>query len=250
MTDKASTAPLAGRIALVTGATRGIGRECALALAKAGAHIIASARGQGGLEALDDDIRRLTGAQATLVPMDLVDGGGADQLGFAIHQRHGKLDILVHAGGILGDMTPVAHLDPPTWDRVVAINLTASFRLIRSLEPLLRKSEAGRAIFLTSTRAQHPKAFWGGYSATKAGTEALVRSWADELEQTAVRALLLDPGVMRTKMRAAAFPGEDPADLTDPAEIGPLVVELALSNPGLPETTVKFIDWKAAHASA
>jgi NAD(P)-dependent dehydrogenase (short-subunit alcohol dehydrogenase family) len=146
-------------------------------------------------------------------------------------------------------MTPVAHLDLPVWERVVAINLTSSFRLIRSLEPLLRESAAGRAIFLTSEHAEHPKAFWGAYSATKAGTEALVRCWADEIEQTNVRALLLDPGPMRTKMRAAAFPGEDPADLTDPAEIGPLVVELALSNPGLPERSVKFSDWKAARAS-
>ena len=249
MSDPASTGPLAGRIALVTGATRGIGRECALALAKAGAHVIATARGQGALEALDDEIRALTGSPATLVPMDLVDGDGADQLGFAIHQRHGKLDILVHAGGVLGDMTPVAHLDLPVWDRVVAINLTSSFRLIRSLEPLLRASEAGRAIFLTSARAEHPKAFWGVYAATKAGTEALVRAWADEIEQTNVRAMLLDPGPMRTKMRAAAFPGEDPADLTDPAEIGPLVVELALSNPGLPVKAVKFSDWKAARVS-
>lgn len=242
--------PLSGRVALVTGATRGIGRECALALAKAGAHVIATARSQGGLEALDDEIRELTGERATLVPMDLVDGDGADQLGLAIHQRHGRLDILVHAGAILGGMTPVAHLDPPAWDRALAVNLTSTYRLIRSFEPLLRQSEAGRAIFLTSGRATRPRAFWGVYATTKAGLEALVRCWADEIEQTKVRAILLDPNIMRTRMRAEAYPGEDPETLTDPAEIGPMIVELALSNPGLPTDTVKFSDWKASRASA
>jgi NAD(P)-dependent dehydrogenase (short-subunit alcohol dehydrogenase family) len=250
MSDIASAAPLAGRIALVTGATRGIGHACALALAQAGAHVIATARSQGGLEELDDQIRALTGARATLVPMDLVEPDGADPLGLAIHQRHGRLDILLHAGAVLGGLTPVAHLDPPAWDRAVAINLTATYRLIRSLEPLLRQSEAGRAIFLTSGAASRPRAFWGVYAATKAGLEALVRCWADEIESTPVRALLLDPGKMRTRMRAEAYPGEDPDTLPDPSEIGPLAVELALSNPGLPTETVKFADWKAARASA
>jgi NAD(P)-dependent dehydrogenase (short-subunit alcohol dehydrogenase family) len=250
MSDTSSDAPLAGRIALVTGASRGIGRASALALAKAGAHVIATARTQGGLESLDDEIRTLTGERATLAPMDLVDGDGADQLGLAIHQRHGRLDILVHAGAVLGGMTPVAHLDLPVWDKTVAVNLTSTFRLIRSLEPLLRQSEAGRAIFLTSGRAIRPRAFWGVYAATKAGVEALVRCWADEIEQTQVRAILLDPNTMRTRMRAEAYPGEDPETLTDPAEIGPMVVELVLSSPGLPTTTVQFNDWKAARASA
>ncbi len=250
MSDTASPAPLAGRIALVTGASRGIGRASALALAKAGAQVIATARSQGGLEELDDEIRGLTGQRATLVPMDLIEADGADPLGLAIHQRHGRLDILVHAGAVLGDMTPVAHLDPPVWERTLAVNLTSTYRLIRSLEPLLRQSDAGRAIFLTSGAASHPKAFWGAYAATKAGMEALVRCWADEIESTKVRAILLDPGRMRTRMRAAAYPGEDPETLPNPAEIGPLVVELAGSNPGLPTDTVKFSDWKAARASA
>lgn len=249
MSDTASTAPLAGRIALVTGASRGIGRACALALATAGAHVIATARSQGGLEELDDEIRGLTGERATLAPMDLIDGDGADQLGLAIHQRHARLDILVHSGAILGGLTPVAHIDPPAWDRAVAVNLTSTYRLIRSFEPLLRQSDAGRAIFLTSGRAVRPKAFWGVYAATKAGLEALVRCWADEIEQTKIRAILLDPNVMRTRMRAEAFPGEDPETLPDPAEIGPMVVELAQSNPGLPTETVKFNDWKAARGS-
>lgn len=251
MSDAASTRPLAGRIALVTGASRGIGRASALALAGAGAQVIATARSQGALEALDDEIRSLTGERATLAPMDLADGDGADQLGLAIHQRHGRLDILVHAAAVLGGLTPVSHLDPPAWDRTVAVNLTATYRLIRSLEPLLRESDAGRAIVLTSGRAARPKAFWGAYAATKAGMEALVRCWADEIEQTKVRAILLDPNVMRTQMRAAAFPGEDPATLTDPAEIGPMIVELAqAAEPGLPTSTVTFNDWKASRPSA
>jgi NAD(P)-dependent dehydrogenase (short-subunit alcohol dehydrogenase family) len=249
MSDTAPTGPLAGRIALVTGASRGIGHACALALAGAGAHVIATARSQGGLEALDDEIRARTGARATLVPMDLVEADGADPLGLAIHQRHGRLDILVHAGAILGGLTPVAHIDPPAWGRAVAVNLTSTYRLIRSMEPLLRQSQAGRAIFLTSGVAARPRAFWGAYAATKAGVEALVRCWADEIEQTTVRAMLLDPGVMRTRMRAEAFPGEDPDTLTDPAEIGPMIVDLALSSPGLPDQAVKFSDWKAARPS-
>ena len=251
MSDTASATPLSGRIALVTGASRGIGRACALALAKAGAHVIATARTQGGLEDLDDAIRAATGERATLAPMDLADGGGLDQLGLAIHQRHGRLDILVHAAGMLGGLTPVAHLDLPVWDRAVAVNLTSAYRLIRSFEPLLRQSDAGRAIFLTSGRAVRPRAFWGAYAATKAGLEALVRCWADEIEQTKVRALLLDPERdAHPHMRAEAFPGEDPDILIDPAEIGPMIVDLALSSPGLPTQTVKFTDWKAARASA
>ena len=220
-----------------------------MALAQAGAHVIATARTQGALEELDDAILAATGHHATLVPLDLINGDGLDQLGLAIHQRHGKLDILVHAGAMLGGLWPVSHMDPPQWDRVVSVNLTSTYRLIRSMEPLLRQSAAGRAIFLTSGRAIRPRAFWGAYAATKAGLEALVRCWADEIEHTAVRALILDPSAMRTRMRAEAFPGEDPETLPDPAEIGPLVVELALSSPGLPDKAVLFSDWKAAGAS-
>lgn len=247
MTDQ-DLRPLAGRIALVTGATRGIGKASALALATAGAHVIATARSQGGLEDLDDEIRALTGEPATLVPLDLSDGAGLDQLGLALHQRHGKLDILVHAGAMLGGLWPVSHLDPQQWDRVVAVNLTSTYRLIRSLEPLLRQSEAGRAIFLTTGRVARPRAFWGAYAATKAGMESLVRCWADEIEHTPIRAILVDPNAMRTKMRAEAYPGEEPESLPDPAEIGPLMVELALSQPGLPDRPVVFNDWKASRA--
>jgi NAD(P)-dependent dehydrogenase (short-subunit alcohol dehydrogenase family) len=232
--------PLAGKIALVTGASRGIGKAAALALAGAGAHVIAAARTQGALEALDDEIRALTGQQTTLVPIELGDPDGLDQLGLAIHQRHGKLDILVHAAAMLGGLWPVSHLDPGQWDKVVAVNLTSAYRLIRSMEPLLRVSEAGRAIFVTSGAAARPRAFWGAYAATKAGLEALVRCWADEVEHSAIRAVLLNPGPMRTRMRAEAFPGEDPLSLPDPSEIGPLIVELVQGERGLPTETVRF----------
>ena len=238
--------PLSDRIALVTGASRGIGRAAALALAAAGAHIVAVARTPGALEELDDEIRALTGQPATLVPMDIGEAGGLDQLGLAIHERFGRLDILVHAAAILGPMTPVAHIEPQHWDRVIAVNLTASYRLIRSVEPLLRAAERPRAIFLTSGRAIRPKAFWGPYGVTKAGLEHLVRTWADELEQTNIRAVLLDPNTMRTRMRAEAMPGEDPASLPDPSEIGPLIVELAQADLGMPTASVVFSDWKTA----
>jgi len=243
------TPPLEGRIALVTGASRGIGHAAALALAEAGAHLIAVARTQGALEELDDEVRAATGRSATLVPLDLANGDGIDQLGLAIFERHGRLDILVHAAAVLGGLTPVAHVDPPHWDQVAAVNLTAVYRLIRSLEPLLRRSDAGRAIVLTSGVAVRPRAFWGPYAATKAGLEALVRCWADEIESTPVRAVLLDPNVMRTRMRAEAFPGEDPETLPPPSQIGPMIVELAQAAHGLPRETVKFSDWKAARAA-
>ena len=169
-----------------------------------------------------------------------------DQLGLALHQRFGRLDILVHAAAILGPMTPVSHIEPKHWDRIVAVNLTATYRLIRATEPLLRESEAGRAIFLTTGRVARPKAFWGPYGVTKAALEHMVRTWADELEQTPVRAVLLDPNTMRTAMRAEAMPGEDPSTVTDPAEIGPLMVELAQADLGLPHANVVFAHWKAA----
>jgi NAD(P)-dependent dehydrogenase (short-subunit alcohol dehydrogenase family) len=239
-----SPLPLSEKIALVTGASRGIGRAAALALAKAGAQVVAVARTEGGLTELDDEIREATGRSATLVPLDIADGDALDQLGFAIHQRFGRLDVLLHAAAILGPLTPVGHIEPAHWDRVMAVDLTATYRLIRSTEPLLRASPAARAIFLTSGRGARPKAFWGPYGAAKAGMENLVRTWADELEQTSVRAVILDPGAMRTRMRAEAMPGEDPTTLPEPTEIGPLVVELAQADLGLPRSTVVFADWK------
>ena len=240
-----ASTPLSGKIALVTGASRGIGRASALALAKAGAQVVAVARTEGGLTELDDEIRAATGQSATLVPLDIADGDALDGLGLALHRRFGRLDLLVHAAAILGPMTPVSHIEPGHWDRVVAVNLTATYRLIRTTEPLLRASEAARAIFLTTGRVARPKAFWGPYGVTKAGMEHMVRTWADELEQTNVRAVLLDPNTMRTKMRAEAMPGEDPMTVTEPSEIGPLIVELAQADLGLPHANVVFAQWKA-----
>jgi NAD(P)-dependent dehydrogenase (short-subunit alcohol dehydrogenase family) len=237
--------PLAGLIALVTGATRGIGRASAFGLAEAGAHVIAVGRTQGALEELDDEIKARTGEGATLVPMDLTELDDIDALGGVIHQRWGRLDILVHAAAQLGDMTPVSHLEPKVWDKVLQLNMSTPFRLIRSLEPLLRQAKAARPIFVTSGVARRPRAFWGLYASSKAGMDALVAAWADELENTPIRPVLLSPGPMRTKMRAQAFPGEDPTTLPDPAEIAPLVVELA--RPDLsPAAYVEFKAWKAA----
>ena len=226
MTDSPASRPLSSRLVVVTGASRGIGRASALALAKAGAHVIAVARTQGGLEELDDEIQRETGEGATLVPLDLADGDKIDQLGGLLFERFKRLDGLVHAAATLGLLTPVSHMSPRDWDRTVQLNLTASYRLIRSFEPLLKASDAGRAVFLTSSLATTPRAFWGAYAATKAGMEVLVRIWTDEVDITPIRTAIVDPGRMRTRMRAEAFPGEDPETLPDPAEIGPLIVDL------------------------
>ncbi|MFZ5668535.1 MAG: SDR family NAD(P)-dependent oxidoreductase [Pseudomonadota bacterium] len=236
--------PLENRVALVTGASRGIGYQAALGLASAGAHVIALARTQGGLEALDDEIFAAAGRHATLVPIDLRQPEGLDPLGAHLFERYGRLDLVVHAAAVLGPITPTGHIDPRAWDETLAVNLTASWRLIRAMEPLLRASDAGRAIFLTTGRVQRPKAFWGAYAATKAGMEALVKCWADELEDTTVRAVLLDPNTMRTRMRAEAMPGEDPATVTHPSEIAPLIVELAQADLGLPREAVMFQAWK------
>jgi len=232
---------LAGRIALVTGATRGIGRASALALAQAGAHVIAVGRTQGALEDLDDEIRSVASPPPTLVPMDLTDGGAIDQLGLAIFERHKRLDILVHGAGALGGLRPVAHVPPTVWDMILATNLTSAYRLIRSLEPLLRASDRGRAIFLTDAAARNEEPFWGAYAASKAALEALVRAWASEVSLSPLRAILADPGPTRTKLRAQAFPGEDPKDLASPSEIGRLIANLAGSvDPGPPTTVIEL----------
>ena len=244
MTDQV----LKGRIALVTGASRGIGQAVALGLAEAGAHVIALGRTQGALENLDDQIFAATGQHATLVPIDLMkQPEGLDPLGATIHERWGRLDILVGAAGVLGALTPVGHLDPKAWDMIMATNLTANWRLIRAMDPLLRASDAGRAIFLSSGVAQTWRAFWGGYAASKAGLEALVGCYDDEMENTPVRAICVNPGAMRTKMRAGAYPGEDPLTLPEPKEIVPLIVELARPDREPPRReVVSFREWKAA----
>lgn len=244
--DSKTDKPLAGRIALVTGATRGIGEACAFGLAQAGAHVIALGRTQGALEALDDRIFAATGEHATLVPIDLLKAvEGLDALGAALHERYGKLDIIVGAAAVLGALTPVGHLDPKGWDMIMATNLTANWRLIRSMDPLMRQSDAARAIFFTSSVASQARAFWGAYAASKAGLENLVATYADEMEHTQVRALCVDPGGMRTRMRASAFPGEDPMDVPPPSDIAPLIVELARGDREPPEGVVRFKEWKA-----
>ncbi len=237
--------PLKDRIALVVGASRGIGYESALALAKAGAHVVATGRTQGGLEDLDDAVFAATGQHATLIPFDLVDGGGIDRMGGALYERFGRLDIWVQAAATMGasGLTPVSHADPRVWAKVEKTNFTAVYRLIRSLEPLLKQSEAARVIHLTTSLATTPRAFWGAYAATKAGAETLIRVWADEIESTHIRVAVLDPGRMRTQLRAQAFPGEDPMELPHPSEIGPLIVELARGDL-TPPHTVSFTEWK------
>lgn len=220
--------PLAGRLALVTGASRGIGRAIALELARRGAHVIALARTQGALEELDDAIRAL-GGEATLVPCDIKDFAALDRLGGAIHERWGKLDILVGNAGVLGPLTPIAHCDPDKWDQVFAINVTANYRLLRSLDPLLRASDAGRVVLISSGAAQKSNfaAFWGPYAASKSALDAILRSYAAETVNVSnVRAMSVNPGPLRTKMRAAAMPGEDPLTLHTPEELAPKVAEL------------------------
>lgn len=217
---------LEGRIALITGASRGIGAAVAKRYAKEGARLVLAARTVGGLEEIDDAVKAEGGA-ATLVPMDLTQGDKIDQLGGAIYEKFGRLDVLVGNAATLGILSPIAHIEPKTWDQTVALNLTANYRLIRSMDPLLRLSESGRAIFVTSGAARSEHAYWGVYCATKAGLEALVRTYAKEVEITPVRANLVSPGGQRTNMRATAFPGEDPMSLPHPDERTDVFVDLA-----------------------
>ena len=218
---------LSGRIAVVTGASRGIGAAAAKRLAAEGAHVVLVARTVGGLEEMDDAIKSV-GGSATLVPLDLRELDRVDSLGPSLYQRFGKLDILVGNAGLLGTLGPLSHHDPKLWDQVLAVNVTANWRLIRTLEPLLRRADAGRAIFVTSGAAHKALPFWGAYATSKAALEAMVKSWAAELEKTNVRINLVSPGPVRTAMRAEAFPGEDPASLRPPEAIADLFVELAL----------------------
>jgi NAD(P)-dependent dehydrogenase (short-subunit alcohol dehydrogenase family) len=217
--------PLASRIALVTGASRGIGYATALALAKAGAHLVAVARTQGGLEELDDEIRK-HGGTATLVPLNLTDFDGIARLGAALHERHGKIDILIGNAGVAGPSSPLGHIDLKPWNDVMAINLTANFQLIRCMEPLLRKSDAGRAVFITSDVASKATAYLGPSAASKAALDALVRAWANETASTPMRVNLFDPGPVRTRMRATVFPGEDPMTLDTPEQVAEFVVPM------------------------
>ncbi|MFL1875231.1 SDR family NAD(P)-dependent oxidoreductase [Hansschlegelia beijingensis] len=221
-----SEKPLSGRVAVVTGATRGIGFATALALGRAGAHVVATGRTQGGLEELDDAIKA-EGGSTTLAPFDLTDFDAIDRLGGALYERFGKLDILVGNAGVLGPLSPLGHVEPKDWDRAIAVNLTANWRLIRSLDPLLRASDAGRVVFLTSGVVHKDRAYWGPYAVTKAGLEALARSYAAEtINHTPVRVNLVNPGPLATAMRARAMPGEDQATLRKPADLAPKILEL------------------------
>ncbi len=210
---------LEGRLAVITGATRGIGRAMAVRLAREGAHIIAVGRTQGALESLDDEIRAAGGESATLVPLDVTDYEGIDRLGGAIFERWGKLDIFFGCAGVLGPMSPLAHVEPKYWERTHAINVTANWRFIRSLDPLLRQSDAARVSFVTSGAAHKCRAYWGPYATTKAALECLARVYAEECASTNIRVHILNPGPIRTRMRAAAFPGEDPETLPTPEEL-------------------------------
>jgi NAD(P)-dependent dehydrogenase (short-subunit alcohol dehydrogenase family) len=218
---------LAGRIAAITGASRGIGAAVAKRFAAEGAHVVLIARTVGGLEELDDAIKA-AGGTATLVPLDLRELDRIDPLGPALYERFGKLDILVGNAGVLGTLGPLSHHDAKLWNEVMAVNVTANWRLIRTLEPLLKRAEAGRAVFVTSGAARKAQQFWGAYAVSKAALEMMVLTWAAELATTKVRANLLSPGAIRTSMRADAFPGEDPNTLRPPEAIVDTFIELAL----------------------
>lgn len=218
---------LAGKIALITGASRGIGRAAALALAAEGAHVILLARTVGALEELDDAVQAI-GGTATLVPLDLHDGERIDALGPSIYERWQHLDILLANAGILGPLSPLSHVTTEAWNEIVSINLTANWRLIRTCDPLLRRSAAGRAIIVSSGAAKSARAYWGPYAATKAAVGTLALSYAAELVNTPHRVNVVHPGRVRTQMRATAAPGEDPMTLPTPEDIAPLFVRLAL----------------------
>ena len=212
-----SDKPLSGQLALVTGASRGIGYATARALGAAGAHVVAVARTVGGLEELDDEIQE-AGGSATLVPLDITDYDGLDRMGASLYERWGKLDIMIANAGVLGVITPLSHLDIKEWQKLLDVNLTANWRLLRSMDPLLRLSDNARALFLSSSVGSKARAYWGGYAITKAGLEMMARTYALETRKTDVTVAIVNPGATRTAMRAQAMPGEDPDTLPTPAE--------------------------------
>ncbi|MBX9774579.1 MAG: SDR family NAD(P)-dependent oxidoreductase [Xanthobacteraceae bacterium] len=221
------TSPLSGKIALLTGASRGIGFATGVALARAGAHVVAVARTVGGLEELDDAVKA-EGGTATLVPLDLRDTDGIARLALALNERYQRLDVLVGNGGVLGPLSPLGHVEPKAWDEAVAVNVTANFHLILTMDPLLRAADAGRVVFVTSGAGTNHRAYWGPYSVSKAALNALARTYAAETATTNVRVNLLNPGATRTRMRAAAMPGEDPMSVKAPEVVAEKIVAMCL----------------------
>ncbi len=213
----------------MTGASRGIGAAAAVALARTGVHVVIMARTQGGLEETDDAIRE-GGGTATLLPLDLVDGAALDLLGPSLLERFGRLDVLVHAAAALGRLTPAPHILPKDFDTVVGVNLAAAWRLIRSCGPLLAVAPAGRAVFVTDSLADRPRAYWGAYGATKAAMQHLVLSWAEETRRSALRVNLFDPGVVGTRLRSEAMPGEDRAKLARPEDVADRLIALCATD--------------------
>ena len=230
----------AAPVALVTGASRGIGRAVAVALARRGTYVVLTARSIGGLEETDDMVQA-AGGRASLLPLDLMEGAEIDMLGPTLHTRFGRLDGMVHAAAVLGTLTPVGHITPKDWTEAVAVNLSATWRLVRTLDPLLRAAEAGRAAVLTDGRAQEPRAYWGTYGATKAASEHLVRTWAEESRNTSLRINLFDPGPVRSRLRATAMPGEDPATLTRPEDVAEAIADLLEPAEDRVGTTIRHI---------
>ncbi len=227
MAEQPTARPLDGAVALVTGASRGLGAAVAVVLAGAGAHVVITARTQGGLEETDDAIRR-AGGTATLLPLDLHEGGQIDAIGPSLFSRFGRLDVLVHCAAALNRLSPIPHIMDKDFADVVAVNLAAAFRLIRTTGPLLLAAPAGRAVFVTDARAHVPRAYWAAYGATKAAMEHLALTWAAEAETMALRVNLFEPPPMRTRLRATAYPGEDRASRPDPASIAPALLPLCL----------------------
>jgi NAD(P)-dependent dehydrogenase (short-subunit alcohol dehydrogenase family) len=240
-----SSSRLAGRLALVTGASRGIGRAVALEFAREGAHVVLLARTVGALEEVDDEIRA-RGGTATLVQLDLRKGDKIDALGPTLFQRWGRLDILVGNAGILGPLSPLPHITTDAWNDVIAVNLTANWRLIRTCDPLLRRAEAGRVILVSSGAADGRHAYWGPYAVSKAGLEALAGTYAQEVANSAVRVNLINPGPTRTAMRAKAFPGERPEALPTPEDVARMFVELAAVSCTKNGQIVDFASWREA----
>jgi len=235
---------LKGRIALITGASRGIGRAVALRFAQEGAQLILSARTQGALEELDDEILRLTGHNAILAPLDLRDFEAIEQMAVGVYERFKRLDILVGNAGILTSLSPMSQVSPKDWEEVMNVNLTANHRLLRNFDPLIRASEAGRAIFVSSTVTQGTWPFWGAYAVSKAGLETMIRTYASENRKSNIKANILNPGPTRTNMRPIAYPGENPELIKPPEEVTEYFLKLAETNCDLNGEIVQFNELK------